>query len=260
MFEQFSRDRHRAPQRSSVPLLISTAAHIIVAGVILAIPILYVTAAPPAVPYVLAFVASAPPPPPPPPAPTSTPAKTRVTKPAPVRSRRAAPVEAPRAIVAERPVETASSPGLPGGIEGVPGGVPGGVVGGVPGGVVGGVVGGVLSDLPAPPPPPPPPPVTRAPVRVGGDVKAPALIERVQPEYPELARRAKVEGVVILEAIVDRHGHVEDVRVLRSIPLLDRAAVDAVRHWRYSPLLVSGRPESFIVTVTINFSVSPDGL
>lgn len=256
MFEQFSRDHHRAPQRSRVPLLISTAAHIIVAGVILAIPILYVSAAPPA-PYVLAFVASAPPPPPPPPpaaAPASTPAKKQVTKAAPVRSHRAAPVEAPRAIVAERPAEAASSPGLPGGIEGVPGGV----VGGVPGGVVGGVVGGVLSDLPAPPPPPAP--VTRAPVRVGGDVKAPALIERVQPEYPELARRAKVEGVVILEAVVDRQGRVEDVRVLRSIPLLDRAAVDAVRHWRYSPLLVSGRPASFIVTVTINFSISSEAV
>ena len=262
MFEHFSRDRRRAPQRSMVPVLISTAAHIIVAGVIAAIPILYVSAAPPEVPHVLAFVASPPPPPPPPPppAPAPTPAKTQVTRSVPVRSQRTAPVEAPRTIVAERQVEAARSPGLPGGIEGsVPGGVPGGVVGGVPGGVVGGVVGGVFSDLPAPPPPPSVP-VARAPVRVGGDVKAPALIERVQPEYPEIARRARVEGVVILEAVVDRQGRVEEVRVLRSIPLLDRAAVDAVRHWRYSPLLVSGQPESFIVTVTINFSVSSEGL
>jgi protein TonB len=97
-------------------------------------------------------------------------------------------------------------------------------------------------------------------VRVGGAVKAPALIERVQPEYPELARRAKVQGVVILEAVVDREGRVQDVRLLRSIPLLDRAAMDAVRHWRYSPLLVGGQRESFILTVTVNFSLSEEGL
>jgi TonB family protein len=78
-------------------------------------------------------------------------------------------------------------------------------------------------------------------VRVGGELKAPALIERVEPEYPPLAVRAQVHGVVILEALVDGQGHVEDVRVLRSIPLLDKAAMAAVRHWRYSPLLLNGQ-------------------
>jgi protein TonB len=65
-----------------------------------------------------------------------------------------------------------------------------------------------------------------------------------------------VQGVVILEAVVDREGSVEDVRVLRSIPLLDRAAIDAVRQWRYSPLLLNGRPERFVLTVTVSFSLS----
>jgi protein TonB len=123
--------------------------------------------------------------------------------------------------------------------------------------VVGGVVGGLITDagLP-PPPPPPPPPVAREPVRIGGALQAPALIKRVDPEYPELAVRAKVQGVVILEAVVDRQGRVEDVRVLRSIALLDKAAIAAVRQWRYSPLLLNGTPERFVLTVTVRFSLS----
>jgi protein TonB len=93
-------------------------------------------------------------------------------------------------------------------------------------------------------------------VRVGGELKAPSLVERVEPEYPPLAVRAQVQGLVILEAVVDRDGRVEDVRVLRSIPLLDRAAIDAVRQWRYSPLLLNGKPERFVLTVTVSFSLS----
>jgi protein TonB len=93
-------------------------------------------------------------------------------------------------------------------------------------------------------------------VRIGGEVKAPALIERVQPDYPPLAVRAQVQGTVILEAIVDREGRVEDVHVLRSIPLLDTAATAAVRRWRYSPLLSNGKPERFVLTVTVSFNLS----
>jgi protein TonB len=232
-------------------VLISTAAHIIVLSVLLAIPILFGSVELPEAPDMLAFVVSAappPPPPPPPPAPVpaSTSSKPKAIKPVPTVSPRAAPVQAPREIVEETHVDAGSEDGLPGGVEG-----------GIPGGVLGGVVGGVLTDLPPPPPPPPPsPPVARDPVRVGGELKAPALIERVEPEYPPLAVRAQVQGVVILEAVVDQQGRVEDVRVLRSIPLLDGAAIAAVRQWLYSPLLLNGKPERFVLTVTLSFSLS----
>ena len=254
MFELFSEDRHRAPHRSSVPVLISTAAHVVVVGVVLAIPILYVSAELPRVPDMVAFVVSTapspppPPPPPPPAAPAATASQPRALASVPTANRRAAPVEAPREIVEEMPVDTGSTEGVPGGVEG-----------GVTGGVVGGVVGGLVSELlpPSPPPPPPsPPPVARAPVRIGGELKAPALVERVEPEYPPIAVRAQVQGVVILEAVVDPRGRVEDVRVLRSIPLLDKAAIAAVRQWRYSPLLLNGMPERFVLTVTVSFSLS----
>jgi len=251
MFELFSGDRYRAPHRSRVPVLISTAAHVVVMIGLLAIPILYVSTELPEVPDMVAFVVSAAPPPPPlppPPPPASTPARStpKSIKPVSTVNPWAAPVEAPPEIVAEMHVDTGSSEGVPGGVEG-----------GVPGGVVGGIVGGLVSERPPPPPPPsPPPPVAREPVRIGGELKAPALIERVEPEYPPFAVRAQVQGVVILEAVVDGHGRVEDVRVLRSIPLLDKAAVAAVRQWRYSPLLLNGTPERFVLTVTVSFSLA----
>lgn len=247
MFELFSSDRRRAPHRGTLPVLVSTAAHVIVIGSVLAIPILYMSADAPEVPDVLAFVAAVPPPPPPPPpapAPASKASKPKAAKPTSLVSQRAAPVEAPREITEEPRVDEAIEEGVPGGVEG-----------GVPGGVVGGVVGGLPADLPMPPPPPPPT-VPREPLRVGGDLKAPTLIERVDPEYPPLALRARVQGVVVLETVVDRQGRVEDVRVLRSIPLLDQAAITAVRQWRYSPLLLNGMPERFVLTVTVSFSLS----
>ena len=105
-------------------------------------------------------------------------------------------------------------------------------------------------------PPPPPPPAPRVPVRAGGQIQAPALVKRVPPVYPPIAVNAKVQGVVFLEATVGRDGRVEDVAVLRSVPLLDKAAIDAVGQWVYEPLLLNGRAERFILTVTVSFSLS----
>ncbi|MFA9452986.1 MAG: energy transducer TonB, partial [Candidatus Aminicenantaceae bacterium] len=125
---------------------------------------------------------------------------------------------------------------------GVEGGVEGGVVGGVLGGVVGGVLGGVVGEV-------------EAPVRAGGQIRAPKLIRRVDPQYPELARQARVEGRVIIEATTDAYGRVQSVRVLRSIPLLDQAAIDAVRQWVYEPMLINGKPRGVIFTVTVTFKL-----
>jgi protein TonB len=122
--------------------------------------------------------------------------------------------------------------------------------------VLGGVVGGLL----APPAPPPPPVATRRdPVRIGGQLNAPELLYRVNPQYPDVAVHAKITGVVILEATVDTKGNVEAVRVLRSVSLLDKAAIEAVKQWRYSPLFLNGIPEPFILTVTLSFSLKGRG-
>jgi len=91
------------------------------------------------------------------------------------------------------------------------------------------------------------------PVRAIGEVRMPRLLRRVEPVYPEIARQARVEGVVILEATTDIYGRVQDVKVLRSVPLLDQAAIDAVRQWVYEPMVINGRPRSVVFTVTVIF-------
>jgi protein TonB len=128
---------------------------------------------------------------------------------------------------------------------GVEGGVAGGVEGGVPGGVVGGVVGG----LPDAPPPP-------QAVRVGGQIKEPKKLKNVAPEYPDIAKQARVQGVVILECTISPQGKVTNVTVLRGIPLLDAAAIEAVKQWVYTPTLLNGVPVPVIMTVTVNFKLA----
>ena len=93
------------------------------------------------------------------------------------------------------------------------------------------------------------------PVRVGGNVTAPTKLHHVPPVYPRAARARRVQGVVILETVIGTSGGVDGVRVLRSIPLLDDAAIEAVRQWRYTPTLLNGVPQPVIMTVTVNFEL-----
>ena len=145
------------------------------------------------------------------------------------------PTDAPTGITAERP-----QPAI-GDVSVAPGGV------GVPGGM-------------APTPdavvaPPPPPPTSTEPVRPGGKIQAPVRIVNVAPVYPAIALAARVEGSVILEAIIGVDGAVREARVLRSIPLLDAAAVAAVRQWRYTPTTLNGIPVPVVMTVTVRFEI-----
>jgi protein TonB len=88
---------------------------------------------------------------------------------------------------------------------------------------------------------------------VGGDVREPRKIQDVTPVYPDLALRAHVEGIVIIEATIDTRGRVIDAKVLRGVPVLDDAALEAVRKWVYTPTLLDGVPTPVIMTVTVNF-------
>jgi len=192
---------------------------------------------------VRAFFASPPdvaPPPPPPPLPPAAAVrpKLRATAPTPPTEpgRFVAPIVVPERVAPDAGIDL-----------GVEGGVPGGVEGGVPGGVVGDVVGGLPSEAPAPPPP--------AVVRVGGNLRAPKLVHDVKPVYPELAIQARLSAVVILEAHVGTDGRVQSVRILRGAPVFDDAAIEAVKQWRYQPLLLNGVPTEFILTVTVAFNL-----
>lgn len=94
----------------------------------------------------------------------------------------------------------------------------------------------------------------RAPIRVGGQIRPPVKIKDVTPVYPAVARAARVQGEVVIEVTVGEDGKVADARVVKSIPLLDQAALDAVRQWEYQPPLLNGVPTPVVVTVTINFT------
>jgi protein TonB len=126
-------------------------------------------------------------------------------------------------------------------------GVPGGLEGGIPGGVVSGIVGG-LEEAPAAP--------GAAPVRLDFRREEARPLTRVEPDYPALAVQARVEGIVILEVLVDSRGVPSTVNVLRSIPLLESSAIEAVRQWRWRPCRHLDRPVPFWVTVTVNFRLT----
>jgi protein TonB len=242
MFDLITGKAEHVPGGGTGPVIVSSAIHLGVLVAIITVPLLLMRQVLPEVPTMMAFVVSAPAPPPPPPPPAAPIVRKAVAQPtgAPVSSPDAAPVEAPSEVRPEAAVAAVDE------------GVPGGVEGGVPEGVLGGIVGG-LPEAPPPPPPPPPPPA--APVRVGGQIKQPTLVTRVEPIYPNVAVQAHIEGVVILEATVDAHGRVTNLKVLRGMPLLERAAVDAVMQWRYSPVILNGTPVPFILTVVVQFSL-----
>ncbi len=170
---------------------------------------------------------------PPPPPPARAPSARVEPKP-PVTPATAftSPVETPDQVVPEAAGELGFDSG------------PDGVEGGVPGGVVGGIVGG----LPEAPPPP-------QPVRVGGAIKAPKKLRHVDPMYPRIAAVARVQGIVVLECLLSPEGRVAEVKVLQGIPLLDEAAVQAVKQWVFTPTLFNGVPVPAIMTVNVRFAL-----
>jgi protein TonB len=105
------------------------------------------------------------------------------------------------------------------------------------------------------PPPAPAPPAPRKIVRVGGSIKEPQKIRHVAPVYPAIAQAAGVQGTVILETVIGEDGRVRNLRVLRPVPLLDEAAVNAVRQWQFTPTLLNGEPVPVVMTVTVTFTL-----
>ena len=93
-------------------------------------------------------------------------------------------------------------------------------------------------------------------IRVGGQVRPPIRIKEVAPIYPAIAQSARVQGDVVIEATIDEEGNVADARVVKSVPLLDQAALDAVRQWQYRPSLLNGVPTAVVTTVTVKFTRS----
>ena len=265
LVESGFRKNKEGKRRLTLP--VSIAFHVLILLAVVILPLWRYKELPePALGAVRAFFVepeTAPPPPPPPPpaaAPKAATAAPKISKPKPVieEPKFQAPIEVPKEVPRESGVADAgadSAPSAPDGVAGgqpggVEGGVAGGVEGGVPGGVVGGVIGGVPKEEPAPPPPP------DKPVRVGGQIKAPRKLTNVAPVYPDVAKQARVEGVVILEAVISPEGRVTGLKVLKGSPLLDAAAMQAVKGWVYSPTLLNGVPVPVVMTVTVSFKLA----
>jgi protein TonB len=233
-------------------VLLSFGGQILLVMVMILIPLIY-TDTLPRTQLTSLLVAPAPPPPPPPP---PVPAPVQVVKVIPRKfdsGKLLAPKTIPKVIAIikeeELPPVAASV--------GVIGGVPGGVPGGSPGGVIGGIIGSVGN---APPPPPPvkeaPKPATPQRIRVGGNVQAAKLVRQPKPQYPTLAKQARIQGVVRFTAVIGKDGTIQNLQLVSGHPLLVPSAQAAVKEWVYQPTLLNQEPVEVITQIDVNFTLS----
>jgi protein TonB len=219
-----------------------------VIGLLLLLPLWFTDVLPKQ--QLLVFLEAPPPPPPPPPPAASTPPTTKVVKVTSniVSGRLRAPSRIPAKVQmikeddAPPPVATT-------------GGVIGGVPGGIPGGQLGGVIEGIISassSLAAAPALSKPVPVVQR-IRISQGVTQGLLIFRIEPTYPPLAQQARIQGVVVMTALIDKSGNVQRLQVVSGQPLLAPAAIEAVKQWRYKPFVLNGQPLEVETTVTVNF-------
>ena len=254
MFEQvFIEDVGKTNKAWTV--LVSFMGQIVLIGIMVLIPMIYFDALPKST--LTSFLVAPPPPPPPPPPPAAAPVKVVKVIP---RQFDAGRLMAPKAVPKE--IATIKEEELPPPSAG--GGVVGGVAGGVAGGAAGGVLGGIIGSVPSAAPPPPPPPVkVEAPkpvtpqrIRVGGNVQQAKLLNQPRPAYPPLAKQARIQGVVRLNAIISKDGTIQNLSVISGHPLLVPSAMEAVKQWRYAPTLLNGEPVEVVTQIDVNFTLS----
>jgi len=215
--------------------ILSGVVQALILAVLILIPLIYTEALPKAMLSTLLIAPPPPPPPPPPPAVVKT-----IVKPV-ARLIQSGKLLQPRAI--PKDVVVFKEAELPPDVI-TPGGATGGVFGGIPGQ-------GMVSAM-APPPPKP-----TAPTRVkqGGNVTAASILNQTRPVYPALARQARIQGNVVLHAIIDKDGKVAQLEVISGHPLLVQSALDAVKQWRYKPTLLNGDPVEVDTTITVTFTM-----
>jgi protein TonB len=210
-------------------------------GVLILIPLIYTDALPKG--NLMTFLV-APPPPPPPPPPAAAPVRVVKMVSEVVNGQLRTPTKIPDKVQMIK--EEEAPPDLGGG------GVPGGVPGGIPGGSAGGVIGGILSSTPVAVPKV----ATPQRVRVSSGVSTGLLIKKVAPNYPQLAKQARIQGQVVLQAEISKEGTIQNLQLISGHPMLAPAAIEAVKQWRYKPYLLNGEPVAVDTQVIVNFSLS----
>ena len=212
-------------------------------GVLVLIPLLFTEALPKT--QLMTFLVAPPPPPPPPPPPAAAPIKVvKQVQTDIINGELRTPTKIPQKVEMikeeEAPPPTMSA------------GVVGGVPGGVPGGQMGGVIGGIISSTPVAVPKV----ATPQRVRVSQGVTQGLLIHKVQPAYPPLARQARIQGTVLLQAEISKDGTIENLRLISGHPMLAPAAIEAVKQWRYKPYILNGEPVEVDTQITVNFTLA----
>jgi len=237
-------------KRRTWATLLSFFLEAILLGVLVLIPLWFTDVLPKQ--QLLTFLEAPPPPPPPPPA-SPAPTAVRVVKVTSdiangqLRTPGRVPTKVQLIKEDDAPPPAAISAGVVGG---VPGGVPGGQLGGVIGGII-----SLTSSVAALPSMSKPTPQR---VRISQGVSKGLLIYRVEPTYPPVARAARIQGVVVLAAIIDKDGNIQNLQVVSGHPMLAPAAIEAVKQWRYKPFLLSGQPLEVETAVTVTFQLRGD--
>jgi protein TonB len=213
-------------------------------GILVLIPLLFTEALPKT--QLMTFLVAPPPPPPPPPPPAATPVKVvKQIQTDIVNGQLRTPTKIPEKV---QMIKEEEAPPPMSSMAGVVGGVPGGV----PGGQMGGVIGGIISSTPVAVPKA----ATPQRVRVSQGVTQGLLIRKIQPNYPPLARQARIQGSVLLQAVISKEGAIENLRLISGHPMLAPAALEAVKQWRYKPYILNGEPVEVETQVTVNFTLS----
>ena len=239
---------HLQKPRTWMDFVVSVFGHSVVVAVLILLPLYFTQAI--NMPQFQKTLLVAPPPPPPPPPPAAVHVMPRVPKSFFTKGQLFAPKFIPKKVAQ---IKEEARPPAATGVAGVIGGVPGGQLGGVLGGILGGI-----GHAPAPAPPRPTPVAHKGPYRVGGKVQAPRLIRQVQPEYPPLAKQARIQGDVVIDSVIDTQGRVTEMKVVSGSPLLVQSAIQALGQWRYQPTLLNGQPVAVDMLVTLHFTLGRD--
>src|SRR5437660_7629158 len=212
-------------------------------GILVLIPLVFTEALPHQ--QLMTFLV-APPPPPPPPPPAAAPVKVvKQIQSDIVNGQLRTPTKIPKKIL-ENLKEDEAPPTM------AASGVVGGVPGGVPGGQMGGVIGGIISSTPVAVPKV----ATPQRVRVSQGVSTGLLVRKVNPNYPPLARQARIQGTVVLQAEISKDGSIQNLRLISGHPMLAPSAIEAVKQWRYKPYYLNGEPVEVETQITVIFSLS----
>jgi periplasmic protein TonB len=224
--------------------LISFILQVMLIGILVLIPLLFTEALPKT--QLMTFLVAPPPPPPPPPPPAAAPVKVvKQIQTDIINGQLRTPTKIPEKV---QMIKEEEAPPPVTSMAGVVGGVPGGV----PGGQMGGVIGGIISSTPVAVPKV----ATPQRVRVSQGVSQGLLIRKVQPNYPPLARQARIQGQVVLQAQISKQGTIENLQLISGHPMLAPAAIEAVKQWRYKPYFLNGEPVEVETQITVIFSLS----